>query len=236
LKAKVKEIIGEVNALKGQLEQRQITLEEFKVKKEALENTLRSILEKISEFKEKGTVETKKDAHLAEEAKRLMYEFQTEFPETMSKPKVFMSVTVVDHFVFDVDFSDYPAKPTLFVPERVQNLFDVPFETKLNVLQNWDTQNPPHITEIFYNIEQVFLKILHSEGIGESNLNQERVQKLLQRRRFLAAAEYEQGVKNYKDAIDLYQKVIELSYDLKDFERADKYSKIVADIKTEYSQ
>ncbi|MHA1131113.1 MAG: hypothetical protein ACTSQI_16225 [Candidatus Helarchaeota archaeon] len=161
-----------------------------------------------------------------------MYEFQTEFPEMVSKPKVFLSVTVVDHFVFDIDFSNYPAKPTLIVPERVQNLFDVPFETKLTILKNWDPQNPPHVTEIFYGIEQLFLKILHSEGIGESDLNQERVQKLLQRRRFLAAAEYEHEVHNYKDAIELYQKVIELSYDLKDFERADKYSKIVSDLKT----
>jgi len=44
LKAKVKEIIGAVNNLKVQLERREISLEEFRERKEKLENDLRGIL------------------------------------------------------------------------------------------------------------------------------------------------------------------------------------------------
>lgn len=232
LKRQVKEVIGKVKALKIQLENREITLEQFKSNKEILENQLRAILEKISEYKEKGGVETKRDALIAEEANRLMYEFQTEFStDYVSQPKVFISASLDDHFIFEIDFTNYPEKPKLTTPEMLQRLFTVAFDTKVSALNKWSPQNPPHITDVFYDVEHVLLSIFKSDMIEEPNLNQELIRKILQRRKFLESAEYELELRNTQNAIDLYQKIIELSYDLEDFESANKYSKILSELK-----
>ncbi|NVM31708.1 MAG: hypothetical protein HWN65_22915 [Candidatus Helarchaeota archaeon] len=232
LKRQVKEVIGKVKALKIQLENREITLEQFKSKKEILENQLRAILEKISEYKEMGGVETKRDALIAEEANRLMYEFQTEFStDYVSQPKVFISASLDDHFIFEIDFTNYPEKPKLTTPEMLQRLFTVAFDTKVSALNKWSPQNPPHITDVFYDVEHVLLSIFKSDMFEEPNLNQELIRKILQRRKFLESAEYELELRNTQNAIDLYQKIIELSYDLEDFESANKYSKILSELK-----
>ncbi len=53
LKIRVKEIVLEIQGLKGQLEQSSITLDEFKSQKSILEDELRGILEQIADIKEK---------------------------------------------------------------------------------------------------------------------------------------------------------------------------------------
>ncbi|MHA1264577.1 MAG: hypothetical protein ACTSRS_05000 [Candidatus Helarchaeota archaeon] len=231
LKKQVKVIIKKVNLLKAQLQNREITLEEFKKKKEAFENQLREILEQISKYKEKGTVETKKDALIADEAHRLMYEFQTEFPDKMSVAKVYISVSLDDHFIIEIDFSNYPQPPSLTFPSMLQKLFEVPIESKLSILQKWNPQIPPHITEIFYEIERLLIHIFRSEIIEEMDVDKQRINKVLQRRKYLESAQYELELKNYKNAISLFQKVIELSYELEDFEVAKKYAAKIAEVK-----
>ncbi|NVM01520.1 MAG: hypothetical protein HWN67_04260 [Candidatus Helarchaeota archaeon] len=120
LKQKVKAIIGEVNALKADLQKGTIPLEKFRKKKDILENILRGILDKISQYKDKGTPEQKIDAGIAEQANKLMYEFQTDFLEIISRAKVFISASLDDHFVFDIDFSNYPGRPKLIDPEIIR--------------------------------------------------------------------------------------------------------------------
>ncbi len=235
LKKQVKVVIGKVNSLKAQLENREITLDEFKTKKEVLENQLRNILEQISKYKEKGTVETRREAVFAEETQKLMYEFQTEFADMISKPTVYLSASVEDHFTFNVDFSNYPERPTITFPNMLQKLFSVPIDTKFNILNNWDPQNPRHITEIFYEIERLLLNIFKSDEIEETNLNQVRIQKILTRRKFLESAQYEMELKNIQNAVDLYQRVVKLSYELEDFEKAKKYAAKIAELKDKWN-
>jgi len=234
LKAQVKQIIGQVNGLKDQLERREITLDVFKEKKEVFENELRAILEKISQYKERGTVENKKDASIASEANRLMYEFQTEFPEEISKPKVYISASVDDHFVFEIDFTNYPEKPTLVSPDSLLKLFEVAFDKKVSILTNWSAPTPPHIIEIFYEIERFLLRIFQSDQSDEtveSDLNTRRIRKIFQRRKLVASAEYEVELHNIDKAIELYQRILQISYELEDFEQANKYTKLVAELK-----
>lgn len=231
LKQQVKNIIGQVNNLKAQLQNREIPLDEFKAQKEALEEQLRHILEEISKYKEKAPAENQQDVLLAEEARHLMYEFQTEFPDKISKALVYISASLDDHFVFDVDFSNYPKRPTIIFPNMLQKLFDVTIDTKFPLLNNWDPQHAPHLNEVFYEIERLLLNIFKSEEIEETDLNQYRIQKVLQRRKFIESAQYEFELKNYQNALDLYQKVIELSYELDDFEQAKKYSQKLAELK-----
>jgi hypothetical protein len=234
LKQQVKQVIGQVNALKDQLERREITLEVFKEKKEVFENELRAILEKISQYKERGTVENKKDATLASEANKLMYEFQTEFPEEITKPKVYISASVDDHFIFEIDFTNYPGKPILKSPDSLLKLFEVPFDQKISLLKSWSSQTPAHIIEIFYEVERILLRIFQSEQpdeTAESDVNARRIRKIFQRRKLVASAEYEIELKNFDKAIELYQRILQISYELEDFEQANKYTKLVAELK-----
>ncbi|MFX1293611.1 MAG: hypothetical protein ACFFD2_01945 [Promethearchaeota archaeon] len=233
LKLKVKEIISEVNVLKDQLEKREITLEKFKEKKEILENELRGILDQISQYKEKGTLETKKDAFIAEEAKRLMYEFQTYFSDYISKPLVYLSATLIDHFTFEIDFSNYPEKPKLTASDSCKNLFKVPFETKISLLDDWESQNPPHITEIFYEIENILMKIFRGELFDIVDINLRQARKVVKRWKLFTDAEYEMELKNIEKAIDLYQQVLQISFELEDFENSNKYAQLIVQLKEE---
>jgi len=161
-----------------------------------------------------------------------MFDFQTEFAEYISKPKVYLSASIEDHFIFEIDFTNYPQKPKLITPDSLQKFFDVPFDTKLSILTEWSPQNPPHIVEIFYEIERLLIKIFQSEEeVKEPDLNQQRIGKILQRRKLLISAEYEQELKNIEKAIELYHRALQLSYELEEFERTDKIAKIIAELK-----
>ncbi|MHA1378316.1 MAG: hypothetical protein ACTSRG_08030 [Candidatus Helarchaeota archaeon] len=165
LKQKVKSTIGEVNSLKELLQEGKITLEEFREKKNILEEKLRVLLEKISQFKNKSTPEMKpqeirdmkKDVTLAEEAKNLMCNFQTDFLDKMSKAKVYISASLDDHFVFDIDFSNYPELPELKYPEEVRKLFILPMNVNITCIKDWNSTNPPHIIDIFNELEGLLL-------------------------------------------------------------------------------
>lgn len=233
LKHKVKVIISEVNGLKVKLQERKITLEEFREKKDVLENTLRGILEEISQYKDEdvGTEETRHDAYIAEEANRLMYEFQTEFGmEYISKPRVYISASLDDHFIFQIDFTDYPAKPILTNPRFIQKLFEVPLESRLEILNNWDASKPNHIVEVFYAIENVLLNIFRSEEMEEEGLNLEMVGKIYKKKKILTWADHNRDTYNTGEAIKLYREVIQISHELEDFEGAKRYAEIIEDL------
>ncbi|MHA1300827.1 MAG: hypothetical protein ACTSO9_15525 [Candidatus Helarchaeota archaeon] len=165
LKKKVKSTIGEVNSLKQLLQEGKITLEQFREQKNILEEKLRILLEKISQFKNKSTPEMKletvenikKDATFAEEAKNLMCNFQTDFLDKMSKAKVYISASLEDHFIFEIDFSNYPEIPKLVIPEEVRKLFILPMNVNLTCIKDWDRNKPPHIIDIFNELEGLLL-------------------------------------------------------------------------------
>ncbi|MFX1451108.1 MAG: hypothetical protein ACFFCM_09720 [Promethearchaeota archaeon] len=233
LKQKVKAIIGEVNALKADLQKGTISLEKFREKKDILENILRGILEKISQYKEKGTPEQKIDAGIAEQANKLMYEFQTDFPEKISRAKVYISASLDDHFIFDIDFTNYPGKPKLIDPEIIRKKISImPLETKIPLISNWDPNNPPNIVEIFYDVERILLNIIQGEEIEDSDLNQEHVKKIQERQKLVIFANLEMEARKFDKAVELYKKIVDISNDLEDYETVNKYSKIIEKIST----
>ncbi|MFX0140317.1 MAG: hypothetical protein ACFFDN_42145 [Candidatus Hodarchaeota archaeon] len=231
LKQKVKAIIGEVNDLKADLQKGTITLEKFREKKDILENILRGILEKISQYKEKGTPEQKIDAGIAEQANKLMYEFQTDFLEIISRAKVYISASLDDHFVFDIDFSNYPGKPKLIDPEIIRKKISIlPLETKIPCLTNWDPQNPSNIVEIFYDVERILLNIIQGEDTEGLDLNEDQIKKIQERQKLKIFAELEIESKNIEKAIEIYKKIVQISHELEDHENVRKYSEIIRKI------
>ncbi len=237
LKQRVKAIIGEVNSLKADLQKGTITLDKFREKKDILENILRGILDKISQYKDKGTPEQKIDAGIAEQANKLMYEFQTDFLEKISRAKVYISASLDDHFIFDIDFSNYPGKPKLIDPEIIRKKISIlPLETKIPLLTNWNSANPSNIVEIFYDVERILLNIIQGEPTEDTDLNQEHIKKIQERQKLVIFADLERKAKKFDKAIELYKKVIEISTELEDYETVNKYNKIVNEISANISQ
>ena len=86
-----------------------------------------------------------------------MCNFQTDFLDKMSRANVYISASLEDHFVIEIDFSNYPDIPQLKVPEKVRKLFIMPMEVNITCLKNWNRQNPPHILDIFNELEGLLL-------------------------------------------------------------------------------
>ncbi|MHA1291741.1 MAG: hypothetical protein ACTSQJ_03620 [Promethearchaeota archaeon] len=102
LKARVKEIVSHIQYSKKQLEKSELSLEEFRAKKDALEQELRLILRNISRLKESiqfsQSIEKQlqlqfiqEEREISEKATTLMYYFQSEFEELVNKANIYLS-------------------------------------------------------------------------------------------------------------------------------------------------
>ncbi|MHA1650409.1 MAG: hypothetical protein ACTSYB_09450, partial [Candidatus Helarchaeota archaeon] len=94
-----------------------------------------------------------RDALLALEAQQLMNEYQTEIVDgSISRMRIYFSVTLEKHYVIGIDFSNYPTSPPLItLQQAVKEVVGDP--ANLDTIKNWDPQNPPHIAEIIREIE-----------------------------------------------------------------------------------
>ncbi len=266
LKSRIKEIVQEIQSLKKQLEQASIPLEDFKSKKESLEQELRDILQQIAQVKEssdvKQEVEIKPESQIteepqievsageikdkikedtsqiiykeilaAQEAKDLMYYFQTEFIDSITNANVYLSITVDDHFIIGIDFTNYPEKPKLKIPSKIIELFkeeeieENKFKEKIPSYSNWDSENPKHIYELITEIEivlinkyQADIETIEKKSVEYVEKTKKRIKELLQK------AKKEINKKNLQKAIDIYYGIVDLSYDINDLQGVKKYT------------
>ena len=229
LKNRVSELVQEVNELKKQLEISAISLPEFQTKKDNLQNELREILNEIAEYKEQTGISesTKKDSQVAEQAKDLMYYFQTDFEESISKAKVYLSITVDMHFIFEIDYSKYPERPILQVPDEINEKFK-PIETfykKIPSYSNWNEKAPKNIYELATEIETVLINEYSADlqAIEQASIKYvEETQALIQR--LIRKAGIELDVKNIDKVVEIYKSIIDLAYEIKDFQVVSEYS------------
>ncbi|MFX1298942.1 MAG: hypothetical protein ACFFD2_29300, partial [Promethearchaeota archaeon] len=94
-----------------------------------------------------------RDALLASEAQDLMNEFQTEMVDgSISRIRLYLSITLEKHYVMGIDFSNYPLDiPLITLQEEVKKVIGPP--STLNTIKNWDPKKPPHIIDIVREIE-----------------------------------------------------------------------------------
>lgn len=94
-----------------------------------------------------------RDALLALEAQNLMNEYQTEIVDgSISRMRIYLSITIDKHFVLGVDFTNYPLTPPLItMQQEVKSIVGATEE--LDTLKNWDQNHPHHVTEIVREIE-----------------------------------------------------------------------------------
>lgn len=260
LKSETKRLVKKLQNLKQKLSSGEISLSEFKGKKASLEDALRSILKKITEYKEQRTVRVKKEKvqeeqeelqeqktrkvqipteidkeiQIAEEAKELMHHFQTQFEDSITRAKIYLSITLDEHFEIQIDFSNYPQRPELILPDDILQLY----ENKEDFLENipnykkWDKKNPLEIYKLIQEIEYVLINKFNADLDTIEEKVKAQQQELRNKLR-----ELEQEAKTLienneiKEAINLYYAMVDLAYDLQEHEKVTEITNRIEELK-----
>ncbi len=78
---------------------------------------------------------------------------------------IYLTITLTKTFIIQINFNDYPEKPSVNVPEDAHNLVGDVYQT-LDVLRNWNPEKPPHIVDILRELESklYFIKDIEQES------------------------------------------------------------------------
>ena len=78
---------------------------------------------------------------------------------------IFLTITLTKTFIIQINFNDYPQKPSINVPEDAYNLVGDVYQT-LEVLRNWNAKKPPHVVDILHELENklYFIKDIEQES------------------------------------------------------------------------
>jgi ubiquitin-protein ligase len=97
---------------------------------------------------------------------------------------IYLTITLAKTFIIHINFTNYPAKPSVDVPEEAFNLIGDVYQ-KLEVLRNWNVKQPSHIVDILHELENklFFIKDIEQEskkifGEYQCDLDSEDVTKL----------------------------------------------------------
>ncbi|MFO8019551.1 MAG: hypothetical protein R6U96_13070 [Promethearchaeia archaeon] len=260
LKAETKKLVKKLQNLKQKLSSGEIPLSEFKQKKNSLENNLRSILKKITEYKEQRTVqiekkksqkeieetqeledkkieipsEIDKEILIAEEAKELMYHFQTEFKDSITKATIYLSVTLDKHFEIQIDFQNYPEKPEFILPEEILQMYESKenFLRKIPHYEKWDKDNPLEIYKLVQEVETVLINKFNADLQTIEKKVKKQQTKLRSKLKGLEQ-EVNELIKNDEitEAINLFYAMVDLAYELQDHKKVSEYSNKIEQLK-----
>jgi ubiquitin-protein ligase len=78
--------------------------------------------------------------------------------------EVYITITLSKTFIISINFTKYPQKPIILVPEEVKNIFGDP-NASIETLKKWDPKNPKHIVDILHELEKklYFIKEIESQ-------------------------------------------------------------------------
>ncbi len=71
---------------------------------------------------------------------------------------VYMTITLTKTFLIHIDFSKYPQRPSISLPDNVKRLIPDPYET-LQTLKKWKKKRPPHVIDILHELEKKLYSI-----------------------------------------------------------------------------
>ncbi|MBY9007022.1 MAG: hypothetical protein KGD63_09700 [Candidatus Lokiarchaeota archaeon] len=66
---------------------------------------------------------------------------------------IYMTITLTKTFLININFSNYPNKPTIILPNEIKSIFGDINQT-LTALRNWEKKNPLHIIDIIHELEK----------------------------------------------------------------------------------
>ncbi len=67
--------------------------------------------------------------------------------------EVYITITLSKTFVISINFTKYPKKPMVLVPNEVKNILGPP-NISLETLKKWNPKNPKHIVDILHELEK----------------------------------------------------------------------------------
>jgi len=78
---------------------------------------------------------------------------------------IYMTITLTKTFLIQLNFVNYPEKPTLSFPEEVTALLGDPYQT-LVILNKWNPKKPPHIIDLLHELERklFFIQDIETES------------------------------------------------------------------------
>ncbi len=107
-----------------------------------------------------GIPEYSRDEILWNESQSVMNEYSAEFVEdSVSKLSVALSISLQHHYSFEIDFTNYPDRPTITISQGLQDELGGPLSETLSFLKGWDPKIPPHIIEIVREFEALLTKL-----------------------------------------------------------------------------
>lgn len=77
---------------------------------------------------------------------------------------IYITITLTKTFIISIDFTNYPEKPTILLPDEVKNILKDP-NASLVTLKNWNSKKPLHIVEVIRELEKklYFIKEIESQ-------------------------------------------------------------------------
>jgi len=205
---------------------RMVDLEEFESKKVNLLEEIKSLSYEIKQTKDLLNTRDEREQQVVRELDSLSEQFQTEVDDETGIATVFISPTLDTHFEIDFDCSRYPEPPYFFIPKTMDDFLGSNFINNLKALRKWSRKKPPHIVDIFKEMEEKLVEFFQKEEVIDDR------EKLANRRKFIELARTAEKAGNIVEAINLYQCVLEISQDLKDKASYFKYKKLVEELKT----
>ncbi|MHA1652143.1 MAG: hypothetical protein ACTSYB_18330 [Candidatus Helarchaeota archaeon] len=215
----------DVEELQKQCEKTKLNREEFETRKLNLSEEIKKVRFEILQLREKLNVKSEKEKVILDELELLSERFQTDIDDDTGIATIYLSISLDTHFTIDLDCSKYPDPPYLFIPETLNDLFEGNFISQIKTLRKWSSKKPPHLVEIFDEIEKKLVERLLPE---EENMNDR--EKRSYRRKLIQSARDAENKGDLSEAVNLYREVVKISRELKDKQAIIRYEKKLKDI------
>ena len=132
---------------------------------------------------------------------------------------VYITITLSKTFIISINFTNFPDKPILSLPEEVLNIIKDPDRT-LDTLKNWDPKNPVHIIDIIRELERKLFFVKEIETQYKNISGEYQCEKIPDNLTSVKVHLLTYGFKEYLITVDLesYPKppIIELPPDLQE--------------------
>jgi ubiquitin-protein ligase len=97
--------------------------------------------------------ENEGDITLATESAMVQQEYAMDYIEgNLSIIEIYLTITIEQTFIIRINFSDYPKRPKLEIPEGIKKLLGE-VNSSLEILKKWNEKKPAHIVEIIRELE-----------------------------------------------------------------------------------
>ncbi|MDD1776938.1 MAG: hypothetical protein LUQ65_02135 [Candidatus Helarchaeota archaeon] len=227
----IEKLETDCRAFKEDLTAKKLDREEFEGKKLNFLEEVKKISYEIKQLKELVSTKNQTDQVVIRELNSLSEQFQTEVDEDTGIATVFVEASLDTHFEIDIDCSRYPDPPYLFIPKMMDDFLGSEFVLTLKTLKNWSRKKPPHLVNIFKELEEKLVAFFQEkeETIDDRG-------KMAKRRKLIELARNAEQAENIAEAIDLYRGVLELSKELKDKATYIKFEQRIEELEKEWQK